>query len=148
MATTVYKRDGMGGTGTTYTVYTGLTVRLGRFVERTGDGTVREAQVNSEAVVGVAFATQARSIFQSDGATARADNTVYAGEALAVGHYGVYKMPTGGSSTLVAGDPVQSGAEGVATEWTPATNNRCCGKAVSDPYTESSVEYVDVAVLI
>ena len=154
MGTTVYLRDGMGGAGSTFTVASGQTVRLGRILEFTADETVREGQADSAVVAGVATATQARSLFQSDGATARADNTVYAGEKVAVSQYGIFRTPTDGSSTLTYGQPVKVGTAGVPVLWVTGVDaaDLKVGRLLKEPYDVTvggtSTEFVDIALYL
>jgi hypothetical protein len=130
-----------------FTVLSGQTVRLGRLVEG-GAATIREAQADSETVVGVAYSAQAKSVYQSDGVTARADGTVYAGETVAVGLYGVYWVPenSGGSSGIVTGDLLVAAADGTVDKFDKAADNEECiiGRAVSEITAINSVNYVQI----
>ena len=151
MGTTVYLRDGMGGAGSVFTVATGQTIRLGRIIEFTADETVREGQADSAVVAGVATATQARSLFQSDGVTARADNTVYAGELVSVSQYGIFRVPTDGFSSLAFGEGIICAANGTPEKWASTdVADELIGRLMKEPYnvtvSGTSTEFVDICL--
>jgi len=151
MARQVFVRSGVGGEGIPKVA--AATIVLGRFVEHVADTTVQQAQVNSAVVAGVAFASQARSLFQSDGVTARADGTVYAAEYLTVGVQGIYSVECDASHAITVGCPVKTAADGKAIIWVQGADaqNRLIGRAVGSVYNVTvagvSTPCVDVRLI-
>jgi len=165
MAGTVFLRDGIGARGSTMSVATSQSVVLGTLVEYVGVGpnnaagtqnqpTVQQAQTGSKIVVGCAFSMQAHSIYESDGVTARPDNTAVAGDYIAVSQYGVFRLGTAGSSGLTAGNPVKANSNGQVQLWVTGTDpaDEKIGRCVSSAYNLTvggvTAEYVDVALTL
>jgi len=153
MARQVFVRSCVGD-GIPKVVASSQTVVLGRFVEHVADTTVQHAGADSVVPMGVAFASQARSLFQSDGLTARADGTVYADEYVSVGVEGIFSVecvPT--VHGISAGSFVKSAASGKAKVWVQGvdTTDMLIGKAVGDVYASTvagaAVVCVDVRLI-